>query len=153
LLQQQINVSLIGLYLIRLFSQFSIEKSDLSLWNIQYLSDCFGILIERGEDAGNNTRYVVSLVFLDLYRLTCKKLQTFEYVGSDVSIFLNKFDPMEFVLHLSIGDEHFMRICKIVKTKIVVGDPIQLSYPCAYFESSFYQLLYHADQSGLIRVC
>jgi hypothetical protein len=117
------------------------------------LSGCFGIIVERDEDAEDNTRHVVSLIFLDLYRLNCKKLQTVEYVGNYIDIVTNKFDPTEFVLRLSIGAEHFSRICKIIGKEIVVGDPIQLPYPCSYFEGRFYGLLVYANQSGLIRVC
>jgi hypothetical protein len=117
------------------------------------LSGCFGILVERDEYAGNNTRHVISLVFIDLYRLNCKKLYTVEYVGSSVLIIPNKLDPTKFVLWLSIGDECFARICQIVGKKIVINDSIQFPWYCSYFKNCFYAMEYHPTQSGFISVC
>jgi hypothetical protein len=116
------------------------------LLDIIYLSDCFGVILERGEDLEDNTRYVVSLVFIDLYRLKCNKFHTLEYVCNCARICVSMLDPTKFVLNVLIANQIFARICKIV-----VGDLIEFPGICAYFEGRLYGL--KAYPSGLIRVC
>jgi hypothetical protein len=120
---------------------------------ISPLADNFGVLAERENDADDNTTFFVSLVVLDFYTLTFKKLQTIEYTGTTLSIRVNKLDPAEFVLQLQIGNEEFMRVCKVVGTSIVIGEPVQLPCPCAYFDGRFYALIYIENEYSLIHVC
>jgi hypothetical protein len=41
---------------------------------------------------------------------------------------VNKLDSSEFLLRLEIGDEYFAQICKVVGTRFVVGDAIEVPF-------------------------
>lgn len=114
--------------------------------------DDFGLLIEYEDDADDNTTFFVSLVLLDFYELKFKKLQTVEYFGTNLLIDVNKLDPAEFVLHLETDGEWFTRICCVVGKSFVAGEPIQLLYPCSYFDGHFYFWFHSEVESDLIHV-
>jgi hypothetical protein len=121
------------------------------------LSDWFGILVECDE-TGENIRYFVSLIVLDLYRLNCKKIHTVEYVAKNVEIYVNELNPATFVMGLSIEDQYVAHICKIAgqtitKAKIIVGDPIQLPLVCDYSDGVFHSFIGRENEYELIRVC
>lgn len=98
-------------------------------------------MVEREDDAGEDTAFFLSLIWLDLYDATCLKLQTIEYRCRYLSIIMNKLDPTEFVVKLRIGNDFFARICKLLGKKMVVGEAIlvPLSFD-SYFEGNFYEL-------------
>jgi hypothetical protein len=100
----------------------------------------FGLVVERKDFQNSNSLSFVSLIELDFYGVTCKKLQTIEYDCNRVEILVNKFDATDFVLHLWTNGEYVARICKLVDKSILVGDPIQLPYG---FESYFGGFLYY----------
>jgi hypothetical protein len=113
----------------------------------------FGLVIEFAEF--EDSPYFVSLIELDFYGVTCKKLQTLEYHCDGVDIFVNKFDATDFVLQLRTDGEYVARVCKLAKKSIIVGDPIQLP-DCfeSYFDGFLYYICYaNQEDDDWIKVC
>jgi hypothetical protein len=111
------------------------------LQSIYPLIDNFGLMIEHDGLPRNNSHSFVSFIHLDFYRMTCTKFQTNEFLCESARINVNTAEPTEFVLILRIGDLRFLRICKIEKTRMIIGDPFELDfYSQSYFNGYLYGL-------------
>jgi hypothetical protein len=96
------------------------------------LKDGFGLLGEYG-----NGNYFISLIFLDIYRHTLRKLHTVEYPNIIIDIVVNEADPITFILNSRIIDECSTRICKIVDKTIIIGERIQIGFHPKCFYGKF----------------
>jgi hypothetical protein len=108
------------------------------------LADDFGLLVER-EDY-----WFISLVFLDLHKTTFCKLHTIELPGSYlyVGIIVNKAEPTEFVLQYeSENDQKFIRACKVDRTKLIIGDEIEVEADFrSYHNGCLYKVSWTEDE-------
>jgi hypothetical protein len=111
------------------------------LIEIYPLKDGFGLLNEEGD-----RNYSISLIFLDLYQHTLKKLHTVEYNTHDIEIIVNKADPTKFIL--SVGSYLDVYICKIVENRIIIGDRIEIDVcmNCFYGDNVYALDSYDSDE-------
>jgi hypothetical protein len=91
-----------------------------------------------------NRNYLISLIYLDLYQHTLKKLHTVEYLSRNIDVIVNKADPIIFLLN----DGYFTRICKIVEKTIIIGDRIESNFiPKCFYDKCVYRLrCYERDE-------
>jgi hypothetical protein len=102
------------------------------LINAYLLKNGYGLLKERIH--GNS---FISLIFLDLYQHTLKKLHTVEYPTTDIQIVINKADSITFILN----DGDFMRICKIAEEKMIIGEMFEITFnPNCFYGKYLYRL-------------
>lgn len=142
-----------SLHFVLFYRQVSVQKRAKFVLRIYALSGHFCVLIECKNALFFDNEFFVSLVDIDFYNATCKKLQTFEYTGKNVSIYVNKLDQSEFVLAVDINDDEcFANACKLdtKKKEIIVGDTIPGSFVGqSYSDSRVYRLKFCSNP----RVC
>jgi hypothetical protein len=121
-----------------LFSKITIDSKAQDDYYIHHLADGFGLLLESN---WQDSCYFVTLIALDLHAKIVHKFETVEIRGREIKVVVNKDEPTEFVLGLSVEGEIFVHFCKVVKTKIVVGNAIRVSFiPQALYNGHLYAL-------------
>jgi hypothetical protein len=88
----------------------------------------------------------VSLVSLNFQGKTFQKHHTIEPCSVDYYVFVNTFEPTEFLLDVSTPNQCRYQFCTVVKDKIVVGELIELDFFCHYyFDGRIFGLIWVQD--------
>jgi hypothetical protein len=109
--------------------------------NIYPLKDGFGLLEEN-----EYPNSYISLIWLDIYQRSLKKLHTIEYSSNWIQIFVDKADSAMFML--KDFTNNVSRIGKIVDKKLIIGDVIDINFsPDCFYNKCIYILNMDGEQN------
>jgi hypothetical protein len=133
------------------FRKIKFEKNVHRIDWIYGLDQGYGLIVERDEIIYEDTRWLISFVYLDFHGKVFEKLDTIEHHCKFVYVKVNNEEPTEFVLNLStIEEEISVQICRINKTEIVAGELIRLDFDCiCYSGECIYDVNWIENEDGL----